>query len=326
MHDPFGRFTLQQPREQGDFGVAPDEQLTVASPQSLADGSHGRNLVARSRTIGFVADAKHPLPSASSLRVVPATGSDGGLAATTFGPVLADTIEQLRAVALGADDADGYFPAMYARVTDRVQRAAGAGDFGDGDRMMSFARSFAQWYLRPRSSGDDVPGSWRAAWDVAGDRSLLIVQHLLLGINAHVNHDLPQVVIEAADGRGDLAGLRPDFDAVNAVLADTMPEVLRDLGRVSSWVNLAAVAGGGRWFNFSLVAARDQAWRFAEFHHGRDQAARATAVAELDELVRVLAYLVTKPPWPARWLVPVGRWLEDDDCRRVTRRVLGPLA
>ena len=26
----------------------------------------------------------------------------------------------------------------------------------------------------------------------------MIVQHLLLGINAHVNHDLPQVVVERA--------------------------------------------------------------------------------------------------------------------------------
>ena len=65
--------------------------------------------------------------------------------------MLSATIEQLRAVALGASDASGYFPAMYARVTERVQQATHEGRFGDGDRMVRFARAFAEWYLRPRA-------------------------------------------------------------------------------------------------------------------------------------------------------------------------------
>ena len=240
--------------------------------------------------------------------------------------MLQDTIEALRAVALDADDATGYFPAMYARVTDRIDRAAAAGEFGDGAGMVRFARSFAEWYLRPRSGVDPIPGSWRAAWEVGGDRRLLIVQHLLLGINAHVNHDLPLVVIEVADEHGDLAGIRSDFDAVNDVLAATMPEVLRDLGRASRWVNLAAAAGGGRLFRFSLTAARDQAWRYAERCRPLGAADREREAAALDETVRVLAYLVTRPALPIRWLVPIARRLEEDDPRRVVRDLLGGLA
>ena len=245
----------------------------------------------------------------------------------TFGAVLADTIEELRAVALAADDASGHFPAMYARVTDRIDRAARAGEFGDADGMVRFAGAFAGWYLRPRSGVDPIPRSWRATWDVADDRGLLVVQHLLLGINAHVNHDLGQVVVEVADARGgELIDMRADFDAVNAVLAATMPDVLADLGRVSQWVNRAAAWGADRWFHFSLTTARDQAWRFAVATHPLDAAARARAAVELDRLVCVLAYLVTQPVRPVRWLVPVVRRLEPDDPRAVTRTLLGPLA
>jgi hypothetical protein len=240
--------------------------------------------------------------------------------------MLDDTIEELRSIALGADDASGYFPAMYARVTQRIDLAAASGDFGDGGRMTEFARAFAGWYLRPRSGAPPVPGSWQAAWDVAGDGRLLIVQHLLLGINAHVNHDLAHVVVALADERSDLAGMRADFDAVNSILADTMPDVIRDLDRASRWSNLAFGLGGGRLFNFSLGAARDQAWRFAEVQYPLDADARAGRSSELDELVRVLAYLVTKPAWPVRWFVPIARWLEDDDPVAVTRQLLGPLA
>lgn len=238
--------------------------------------------------------------------------------------MLAATVEQLRAVALSADDASGYFPAMYARVTQEVERAALSGRFGDAGRMAQFAEAFAAWYLRPRSGVPPVPGSWQATWDVATDGRLLIVQHLLLGINAHVNHDLPQVVVELAAG-DDPRTLREDFLAVNLVLAETYHVVLRDLRRVSRWVNVAAAWDDGRLFNFSLAAARDQAWRAALRLHVLDGEARAAAAAELDRLVRVLAYLVTRPGRPASWLVAIARRLEDRDAHRVTASLLGPL-
>jgi hypothetical protein len=240
--------------------------------------------------------------------------------------MLGDTIEELRSAALAADDASGHFPAMYARVTQRIQAAVESGRFGDGAGMVQFAGAFAGWYLRPRSGVEPIPGSWRAAWAVGGDRRLLIVQHLLLGINAHVNHDLGQAVVEVADERGDLPAMRDDFNAVNAVLSDTMPDVLRDLGRASRWVNIAAARGGGRLFNFSLGAARDQAWRFAERTYPLTTDERAREAAVLDDLVRVLAYMITTPGRPVGWLAPVGRWLETDDPRQVTRDLLGPLA
>jgi Family of unknown function (DUF5995) len=240
--------------------------------------------------------------------------------------VLAATIEQLRSVALEADDATGYFAALYARVTERVQLAAGTGRFGNGERMVHFARTFAGWYLETQSGARPRPGCWQACVDVADDRSLLIVQHLFLGINAHVNHDLPQVVVELADAGDDLADLRPDFDAVNTILAETYPDVLRDIGRVAGWVQVAASWGGGRAFNFSLATARAQAWRAAVRLHGLDSERRAKDVAELDRLVRVLAYLVTRPSPPASWLVPLARRLETDDPRAVTRSLLAHLA
>lgn len=240
--------------------------------------------------------------------------------------MLAATIEELRAVALAADDASGYFPAMYARVTERIALAATDGRFAEPDAMLRFAGEFAAWYLRPRSGAPPIPGCWTAGWDVAGDGDLLIVQHLLLGMNAHINYDLPNVVTTLAVERGDLAGMRADFDAVNDVLVATMPDVLHDLGRLSKWVNLAAARGGGRAFHFSLAAARAQAWRAAERMYRLDAAARPAAAAELDEAVRVLAYLVTQPGRPARWLVPIGRMLEANDPRQVTRGLLGHLA
>lgn len=240
--------------------------------------------------------------------------------------MLGDTIDELRSVALAADDASGYFPAMYTRVTERVQLAVEAGRFEDGDRMIRFAETFARWYLGPRSGRVTPPACWQASWNVAGDSGLLIVQHLLLGINAHVNHDLPQVVVELADATdGDLDALRADFDAINDILGETYPDVLTDTGRVARWVTTAAGWGGGSVFNFSLSVARAQAWRAATRLQPLDADARRADVTELDQLVSVLSYLVTCPKPPLSWVVPAVRRLEQRDPRTVTSTLLGHL-
>jgi hypothetical protein len=240
--------------------------------------------------------------------------------------MLTATIDELRSVALAAGDASGYFPAMYARITREVEAAAAAGRFSDADRMEAFARAFVEWYPRVGDAPARVPGCWQAAFDVTGDARLMIVQHLLLGINAHVNHDLPQVVVALAPRGADLADMRADFDAVNDILAESLPMVLRSLGTVSRWVNTVAVLGGERLFDFSLKVARRQAWEAAVRMHALDDHARAAYVAELDRLVRVLAYMVVHPGPVSSLGVALGRRCEQRDPREVTRRLLGPLA
>ena len=239
--------------------------------------------------------------------------------------MLDDTLAALREAALGSADAAGYFPAMYARVTRRVIDDVEAGRFVDGARMARFVDEFAHRYLDARAEPASAAKCWRGSFDVAGDPSLLIVQHLLIAINAHVNFDLPQAVVHAVDGGAALSAIRPDFDAVNDILAATYDDLMGDLDRVTRWTSRAAAGGGGRIFNFSLRAARDQAWRAAVRLAAEPDTARRGDLARLDELVAVLAFAVTRPTRPVRWLVPLLRRLETREPERVTRTLLGPL-
>jgi hypothetical protein len=231
---------------------------------------------------------------------------------------------ELRAMAASADDASGYFPALYARVTDRIASSMDAGHFADGHRMDVFASTFAGYCTRAWHAERGRPRCWQACRNVAADPDLLIAQHLFLGINAHVNHDLALAVVDVAGPSGDLALIKPDFDAVNDVLGETSSDVLRSLGGVSRWTNRVAAVGGGKLFNFSLRVARAQAWGAAvRINALTTPDERAAYVAELDRLVSVLAYLITRPPLPARPLVWVGRRLEERDPRTVTAALLG---
>jgi hypothetical protein len=236
--------------------------------------------------------------------------------------MIRETADELRTIALSCTDASGYFPAMYSCVTTRIADSIDTHVFVDGDRMDTFATEFASRYVRAWRKEIPRPRCWQASWDVAGDGNLLIVQQLLLGINAHVNYDLPQAVVAVARKTGDLESVRKDFDAVNGVLAKESVGVLGALDRLSHWTNLAATLGGGRAFNFSLDAARDQAWNAAERLYALDDDGQREYVAQLDELVSVLAYLITRPPIPAAAFVFCARFLEQRNPEKVIAGLL----
>ena len=237
--------------------------------------------------------------------------------------MIRETAEELRSIAQSCNDAAGYFPAMYSCVTTQIADSIDGHEFADGDRMNVFATEFATRYTRAWRQEIPRPRCWQATWDVAADGNLLIVQQLLLGINAHVNYDLPQAVAQVARETGDLASVRKDFDAVNDVLAEVSVGVLGELDRLSHWTSMAAVLGGGRAFNFSLRAARAQAWSAAERLYALDDDQQREYVAELDEVVSVLAYLITRPPIPVAVFAFFARFLEQRDPKHVTAGLLG---
>lgn len=237
------------------------------------------------------------------------------------------TEAELRSIALNSTDRRGYFTAMYARVTGRIAAAIDNDRFDDGERMDQFATAFAEYYLLPTRGQVEPPDCWTAAWDVADSKKLLIMQHLLLGINAHVNHDLALTVVEVAATRGvDIGAIRPDFNAVNDILAETYDDLLGDLNLVSRWATAASGLGGGDAFNFSLRVAREQAWRAAVAMHRLSDTNLRAYQTELDRLVSVLAHLITHPPRYVKPLLWLARRFESNDPQAVTRRLLGEQA
>jgi hypothetical protein len=237
--------------------------------------------------------------------------------------VIEQTASELRDIALEADDASGYFPALYLHVTDNVAEGIRNGRFENGDRMERFVDTFAGRYIQAREGQIPVARCWQATWDVARDPNLVIVQHLLLGINAHVNYDLAQAVVEVASEEGGLDAIHDDFNTINDVLESTSVAVIRDLDLVSRWTSEAAWLGGGRLFNFALQAARSQAWDAAERLYPLNESQRREYLSELDDLDSVLAYLITRPVWPVGIAFWLARRFEQRDPRTVTRALLG---
>ncbi|HEX2700407.1 MAG TPA: DUF5995 family protein [Acidimicrobiales bacterium] len=179
-----------------------------------------------------------------------------------------DALDEVIATAVRRKDRAGYFAAMYRQVTAKVAEGIAEGFFDDAERMERLDVVFATRYLAALGeyqSGRPTTRSWELAFDATASARPLIVQHLLAGMNAHINLDLGIAAATTAPGR-DLSTLRKDFDRINEVLALLIGGIEGDIADVSPWIWLLDKIGGrhdDEVVRFSIEVARTEAWRFA---------------------------------------------------------------
>ena len=98
-----------------------------------------------------------------------------------------------------AGDARRFFHATYLRTTRAVRDALRAGLFADPDWVERWDIAFADLYLdalRADSEGGTVSRPWAVAFRAAREQpSAPALRHVLLGLNAHINYDLPQALL-----------------------------------------------------------------------------------------------------------------------------------
>jgi hypothetical protein len=201
-------------------------------------------------------------------------------------------IRQLTAIIDGAESAGsrlGYFAALYRRVTATV--LAEIDSFEDPAWMTRLDVVFATRYLDALAAfqaGGPPSKSWKVAFLAAADPEPIILQHLLLGMNAHINLDLGIAAATVAPGAA-LPALHDDFMKINAILASLVQTVIAELSQVSPLLGLLAqVVGTGndlKIANFGLDTARDWAWGFAEILAPLTPAQQALKIATVDSLI-----------------------------------------
>ena len=87
----------------------------------------------------------------------------------------------------------GYFAALYRKVTRQVKSDIDGGLFEDNARMERLDVIFANRYLAAydaHRAGRTPTRAWMFSFAVARQWWPIVLQHLLLGMNAHINLDL----------------------------------------------------------------------------------------------------------------------------------------
>jgi hypothetical protein len=231
---------------------------------------------------------------------------------------LDDVVERSRR----AGDRLGFFAALYRGVTREVRDRVAAKGFEDGERMQRLDVIFARRYLDALAAyraGEPMTRAWRAAFDAAPIGSLLVLQHLMLGMNAHINLDLGIAAAQASPG-AELSALRRDFDAINAILAAMIDEVQDRIARVSPWMTLIDRVGfrdDEAICSFCIDRARDVAWRSATVLAPLAPGPRDAAIVAMDATVALLALPIRTPPPLTRATLLAVRARESSDVARV---------
>ncbi|HEX4423339.1 MAG TPA: DUF5995 family protein [Kofleriaceae bacterium] len=209
-------------------------------------------------------------------------------------------LDQIIAAAIASRSRIGLFAALYRQVTLKIRRGIADGLFEDGARMARLDAVFANRYLAALSAwqaGGTPSQSWQFAFDATKRDDLVVIQHLLLGINAHINLDLG--IAAAAVCPGDaLPGLHTDFNRINLILSGMVEGVKRTIAKFSPLTHLLDEVGGSfenGMINFSMAAARDDAWQHAALLAPLDPALIGPTITLIDTKATFLGRLVADP-------------------------------
>lgn len=214
-----------------------------------------------------------------------------------------DRLNEVLNEAIAANSAEGIFPALYVVVTEKIREGIARGDvFQDNARMEKLDVIFANRYLKALWQYDngkeaETSRGWKVAFNVAKlFPSKVILQEMLVGINAHVNYDLGISADEVMAGK-DIQDLKKDFNAINKILGALVDDVKEDISKLSPrfhWI-LRHMVGEDVMVNFSLRIARQEAWGFAKDLHKSSGKEKEALLEKKNEEIAKLGRKISSP-------------------------------
>lgn len=218
---------------------------------------------------------------------------------------VAVALERVEACCLDVQDRRGVFATAYLAITRAIQAEILAGGFHDPVWVARYLVCFGNLYRRAllawvSSDPNSLPKSWHLAFEAARAGTGFVIQHLLLGINAHINHDLAVALDEVGIDPARTAKYE-DHARVNEVLevatAALKAEVSGKYAPILERLDWIAGRLDDDVMRFSIPKARDHAWSCAVSLGGaKSEAERAVLLRALDEQAAVIARLILAPP------------------------------
>jgi len=193
----------------------------------------------------------------------------------------------------------GYFAALYRRVTIKVAMGIEAGMFEDGPRMEELDVVFANRYLEAYHAhrrGEETTAAWQAAFSTEHLPQLSALQHLVLGMNAHINLDLGIAACEVAGGTP--MALKADFMTINEILNSEINATQNRIARFVRPLRLVDRLLGSvdeQLSMFSISYARDKAWTQTLELCAGGSGSRDSLIRQRDEAVALFAQKLIRP-------------------------------
>jgi len=187
---------------------------------------------------------------------------------------IAGVMRIMFAIDATCSDNDGlkWFNWLYLQVTQAVEARVASGGFTNPAWLAELDVQFARLYfgaLAASLSGQSTPDCWQVLFGQRDHAAIARIQFALAGINAHINHDLPEAIVATCDATSttpqhggteytDYTNLNSTLDTLiesakqtlNVRLpGDALPPVSHLEDTIAAW---------------NVSAAREAAWRNAE--------------------------------------------------------------
>lgn len=215
----------------------------------------------------------------------------------------------------------GYFAALYRKVIIQAKKGIEEGFFEDGPRMERLDVIFANRYIQAcyqYQTGQTPTQSWVRAFDETKHWWPIVLQHLLMGMNAHINLDLGIAVAETVPPE-ELSNLKSDFDKINQILASLVGSVQSELAEiwlVQGLLNRYLGNVQTTIINFSMEKARDAAWSFAETLSPLPIKQRQNRIADMDATIALFSNVISHPGFTASLINKIIRLGERGSIRQ----------
>ncbi|QCK16631.1 DUF5995 family protein [Mangrovivirga cuniculi] len=195
-------------------------------------------------------------------------------------------------------DPRGYFAVLYKKVTVKVKEGIENNYFDDGARMEKLDVIFALRYIDAYNNANKnlvVSRSWNESFSMAKKDEITVLQHILSGINAHINLDLGIAAYEVNKGV-NIHELKNDFDRINQILSSMVHEVQYNLTTIWPPLKFLLQKTGkidDLLVDFSMKLARDGAWEFSVILAENEETEIQNLITERDKKVSSKIHLIS---------------------------------
>ncbi|WP_460218285.1 DUF5995 family protein [Psychroserpens sp. MEBiC05023] len=193
----------------------------------------------------------------------------------------------------------GLFAYIYRRTTAEIASEITLGNFEDNARLEVLDVAFANLYLdayHAYQNNQELSNSWAFAFDTA-QKPLSILQHIMLGMNAHINLDLAIATATTMSGQ-ELKAIENDFNKVNDILFQITNELQNRLSRVSPLLFILDWLGKNKdeqIIDFSMRKAREQSWNSANLLWALGDANNQGTIDNIDQIVLKVSERLAAP-------------------------------
>lgn len=199
-------------------------------------------------------------------------------------------------------DARAVFALTYLLTTEAFRETLGTGFFVDEDAIINLDRVFANLYFAAFDGQDDgtAPPAWRIAFEAARSGKTNAVQDVFLGMNAHIQRDLPVALAAVGIVQADGSSRKPDHDRVNEILSGVLDHIEDELGRLYDQSVTLLDASPSPVDEVGalemLKSWREGAWRNAErLTLARSEAERALVMSQIEAYSTLWATIIAEP-------------------------------